>query len=142
MVGLVWRTEEKPVGLVYIGLSIDGMTQTKECHFIGNREKIRTRAVYTALDCTADKEVKKALMEGVVYCKPTVSNIKTKNKKTPNIPPSFHSCFVIFVKTAKEMAEGVAKTAGTNIGLATTGIAGPEGGTEEKLLPVHLLLLQ
>lgn len=43
-------TEEKPVGLVYIGLSIDGMTQTKECHFIGNREKIRTRAVYTALD--------------------------------------------------------------------------------------------
>ncbi len=43
-------TEQKPVGLVYIGLTIDGVTQTKECHFVGNREKIRTRAVYTALD--------------------------------------------------------------------------------------------
>lgn len=43
-------TEQKPVGLVYIGLTIDGVTKTKECHFIGNREKIRVRAVYTALD--------------------------------------------------------------------------------------------
>lgn len=43
-------TEEKPVGLVYIGLTIDGVTTVKECHFVGNREKIRVRAVYTALD--------------------------------------------------------------------------------------------
>ena len=42
--------ENKPVGLVYIGLTIDGVTQVKQCHFAGNREKIRTRAVYTALD--------------------------------------------------------------------------------------------
>lgn len=42
--------ENKPVGLVYIGLTIDGVTQVKQCHFVGNREKIRTRAVYTALD--------------------------------------------------------------------------------------------
>ncbi len=43
-------TEQKPVGLVYIGLTIDGVTTVKECHFVGNREKIRVRAVYTALD--------------------------------------------------------------------------------------------
>ncbi len=42
--------EGKPVGLVYIGLTIDGVTQVKECRFVGNREKVRTRAVYTALD--------------------------------------------------------------------------------------------
>ena len=42
--------ENKPVGLVYIGLTIDGVTQVKQCYFVGNREKIRTRAVYTALD--------------------------------------------------------------------------------------------
>lgn len=43
-------TEDKPVGLVYLGLCIDGVTQTKECHFVGNREKIRIRATHMALD--------------------------------------------------------------------------------------------
>ena len=38
---------------------------------------------------------------------------------------------------AKEMAEGVARRYSTNIGLSTTGIAGPEGGSEEK--PVGLV---
>lgn len=38
---------------------------------------------------------------------------------------------------AKEMASGVAKRYNTNIGIATTGIAGPEGGTSEK--PVGLV---
>lgn len=43
-------TEEKPVGLVYIGLCINGKVKTKEMHFVGNREKIRARAVYGALN--------------------------------------------------------------------------------------------
>ncbi|PHV71729.1 competence/damage-inducible protein A [Sporanaerobium hydrogeniformans] len=40
-------------------------------------------------------------------------------------------------QTAKEMAEGVKAKANAYIGLATTGIAGPEGGTPEK--PVGLI---
>lgn len=42
-------------------------------------------------------------------------------------------------ETAKEMAEGIAKKACTNIGLSTTGLAGPGGGTEEK--PVGLVYI-
>ena len=40
---------------------------------------------------------------------------------------------------AKEMAEGVAKRHNTNIGVSTTGIAGPQGGTTEK--PVGLVYM-
>ena len=35
-------------------------------------------------------------------------------------------------ETAEKMAQGIRKVSGTDLGLATTGIAGPTGGTEEK----------
>lgn len=40
-------------------------------------------------------------------------------------------------ETAAEMASGAAKAANANVGLSTTGIAGPTGGTPEK--PVGLV---
>ncbi|MBM7581461.1 nicotinamide-nucleotide amidase [Caldicoprobacter guelmensis] len=42
-------------------------------------------------------------------------------------------------QTAQEMAEGIAKTSGADIGLAVTGIAGPSGGSPEK--PVGLVYI-
>ncbi len=42
-------------------------------------------------------------------------------------------------ETAIEMAEGISKTANTDIGLSVTGIAGPNGGSEEK--PVGLVYI-
>lgn len=43
-------SEEKPVGLVYIGISYKGKTEVFEHRFVGKRERIRERAAYTALD--------------------------------------------------------------------------------------------
>ena len=42
-------TEEKPVGLVYIGCSVCGEITTAEYHFTGTREKIRECAVAEGL---------------------------------------------------------------------------------------------
>ena len=45
----------------------------------------------------------------------------------------------VSAQTAAEMAEGIAKTSGCEIGVSTTGIAGPGGGTIEK--PVGLVYI-
>lgn len=43
-------TEEKPVGLVYVGLSINGELKVKKFNFQGDRDKVRVRATMNALD--------------------------------------------------------------------------------------------
>ena len=42
-------------------------------------------------------------------------------------------------ETAKEMAEGIARESNSNVSIATTGIAGPGGGTSKK--PVGLVYI-
>lgn len=53
-------SDEKPVGLVYIGCSLKNKIAVKEFHFQGNREKVREYAVVRALtllrDCILEKE--------------------------------------------------------------------------------------
>jgi nicotinamide-nucleotide amidase len=43
-------TEEKPVGLVYIGLSYGPKTESMECNFRGDRDRVRLWASQQALD--------------------------------------------------------------------------------------------
>lgn len=46
-------TEEKPVGLVYIGCFVNGKTVVKECIFDGNRMENRQNTAETALEMLA-----------------------------------------------------------------------------------------
>ena len=48
-------TEEKPVGLVYIGCCLNGRTVVKECRFNGTRMENRLRTVETALTMLRDQ---------------------------------------------------------------------------------------
>lgn len=43
-------TDEKPVGLVYLGIADAGGVQVKRCSFAGDRDVIRTRSAYTVLN--------------------------------------------------------------------------------------------
>lgn len=77
--------------------------------------------------------VSSAFLEGAV----TYSNeakIRTLKVKEETL----NSFGAVSEETAKEMAEGIAKRCGSDIGISTTGIAGP-GGTEEK--PVGLVYI-
>ncbi|MCC3867077.1 competence/damage-inducible protein A [Terrisporobacter mayombei] len=73
--------------------------------------------------------ISSVFMEGCV----TYSN-EAKMKSLNVRKETLNSVGAVSEQCAREMAEGVAARHNTNIGLSTTGIAGPEGGTEEKPL--------
>lgn len=78
--------------------------------------------------------ISSVFMEGCI----TYSN-EAKMKSLNVLEETLNSVGAVSEQCAKEMAEGVAARHNTNIGLSTTGIAGPEGGSEEK--PVGLVYM-
>jgi nicotinamide-nucleotide amidase len=78
--------------------------------------------------------ISEAFMEGAV----TYSNDAKMNRLGVK-KETLERFGAVSSETAFEMAEGIAKTAGTDIGISTTGIAGPGGGTAEK--PVGLVYI-
>lgn len=76
--------------------------------------------------------ISSVFMEGAV----TYSN-KSKMRAIGVSKETLDKYGAVSPETAAEMAEGIAKVSGTDIGLSTTGIAGPDGGTAEK--PVGLV---
>ena len=76
--------------------------------------------------------ISKSFLEGFVTYS-NESKIRTLNVKKETI----EKYGAVSEETAKEMAYGAAKVSGADIGVSTTGIAGPDGGSEEK--PVGLV---
>ncbi len=78
--------------------------------------------------------ISKVFMEGFVTYS-NESKINTLNVKKETL----EKYGAVSEETAKEMAYGAAQAAGTDLGVSTTGIAGPDGGSEEK--PVGLVYI-
>jgi nicotinamide-nucleotide amidase len=76
----------------------------------------------------------KFFIEGVV----AYSN-EAKTRDLAVEPTLLRKYGAVSAEVAEAMAEGIMKRAGTDFGLSITGIAGPEGGTEEK--PVGLVYI-
>lgn len=78
--------------------------------------------------------ISSAFLEGVV----TYTN-EAKMKRIGVKLETLEKFGAVSHETAEEMARGIALSSGVNIGISTTGIAGPGGGTEEK--PVGLVYI-
>ncbi|MBK1811777.1 competence/damage-inducible protein A [Clostridium sp. YIM B02505] len=78
--------------------------------------------------------ISEVFMEGAV----TYSN-DSKMKRLGVKADTLEKYGAVSEETAGEMAEGIAKNAGTRIGISTTGIAGPGGGSTDK--PVGLVYM-
>ncbi|MDR1067178.1 MAG: competence/damage-inducible protein A [Clostridiales bacterium] len=76
----------------------------------------------------------KAFLEGAV----TYSN-EAKVKRVSVKQETLDTFGAVSEQTAAEMAQGVAKASGADIGVGITGIAGPDGGSDEK--PVGLVYI-
>lgn len=64
---------------------------------------------------------------------------KTKEKLLGVSHETLEKFGAVSEETAREMAEGAVRLAGSNLGIGITGIAGPDGGTDEK--PVGLIYI-
>jgi len=126
-----------------LGVSVYGTNDASIESVIAEMLMAKNLTIATAESCTGGMAAAKLInypgisrvfMEGAV----TYSN-QSKIKRLGVKPETLEKFGAVSAETALEMAEGIAKTAGTDIGLSTTGIAGPDGGTEEK--PVGLVYI-
>jgi nicotinamide-nucleotide amidase len=124
-----------------LGDDIYGVGETTLENVVGELLVNKKLTIATAESCTGGMlsgrlinypGISAAYLEGVV----TYSN-EAKMKHLGVRKETLDRVGAVSEKTAEEMALGIAKAAGTDIGVSVTGIAGPGGGTEEK--PVGLV---
>lgn len=119
-----------------LGDNIYGEGEVTLENVIGEMLVNRGLTISTAESCTGGMVssrlinypgISQSLLEGVV----TYSNEAKMNRI--NVKKEILEKFgAVSHEVASQMAEGVAKTSGADIGISTTGVAGPGGGTAEK----------
>lgn len=138
----------KPINIFYKGMNKmnDGIIKKDDSGIeviIGELLIKNKLTVSTAESCTGGlvaarlvnyPGISEVFMEGAV----TYSNEAKMNRLGVG-RETLNDFGAVSSETAAEMAQGIAKTSGTSIGLSTTGIAGPGGGTPEK--PVGLVYI-
>lgn len=124
-----------------LGIAVYATGETSLETVLGDMLVERGLTIATAESCTG------GLLAGTIINYPGISEVflegavtysnEAKMKRLGVKVETLEKFGAVSEETAKEMAEGIAKAAGTNIGISTTGIAGPGGGTVEK--PVGLV---
>ncbi|WP_446898369.1 competence/damage-inducible protein A [Clostridium sp. LBM24168] len=126
-----------------LGKSIYGYGETSMEEVVSKILIVNNLTISTAESCTGGliaaklinyPGISSAFLDGAI----TYSN-KAKIHRLHVKKETLEKFGAVSKQTAKEMAEGIAKTSNTNIGLSSTGIAGPAGGTSEK--PVGLVYI-
>lgn len=121
--------------------NIYGEGETTLENVVGKMLIEKNLTIATAESCTG------GLLAGTLINYPGISSVfiegaitysnEAKMKRLEVKEETLEKYGAVSEETAREMAEGIAKAAGTNIGVSVTGIAGPSGGTAEK--PVGLV---
>jgi nicotinamide-nucleotide amidase len=124
-----------------LGEDVYGEDDTSLETVVGEMLVNRKLTIATAESCTG------GLLSGTLINYPGISSVfmegaitysnEAKMKRLGVKEETLKAYGAVSEQTAYEMAEGIAKAAGTDIGISVTGIAGPGGGTEEK--PVGLV---
>lgn len=126
-----------------IGLDIYAEGETTLEAVVGEMLVKSNLTIATAESCTGGllagtlinyPGISSVFMEGAI----TYSN-EAKMKRLGVKEETLEKYGAVSEETAREMAIGIAKASGTDIGISVTGIAGPGGGTDEK--PVGLVYL-
>ncbi|MEG2289779.1 MAG: competence/damage-inducible protein A [Clostridium sp.] len=119
-----------------LGANIYGEGETTLENVLGEVLVNKGLTIATAESCTGGMVsarlvnypgISQSLLEGVV----TYSN-EAKMKRIGVKKETLEEFGAVSHQVASEMASGIANTSGADIGISTTGVAGPGGGTDEK----------
>ena len=103
---------------------------------VGQLLKERGATISTAESCTGGKLaslLNKHAGSSAFYWGSVISYDNSVKEQVLNVPEEIiKACGVVSEEVVRAMAESIRKQIGTDYGIATSGIAGPSGGSEEK----------